>query len=549
MRDTPLYISTMSSLRGLLAELALLKWRVLGVACFMCAGLYYTMDFPGSFGMGPRGSIEAYFLSRGEAYTEEMNQSLYSVYAWPNTVLAFVGGLLIDKYLGLRVATLLFCSLAFLGSVLFWIGVATASFPLMITSRVVFGLGGESLSVAMNALVARWFGGGRVLALALGITITVSRAWNSANYLVSPRLCASHGVPSAALAGVGVSALSMLACTALFALDRYGESRGDVARQTADGNASLNLRHILTAPRQFFLLCAAGVLVYCVETPFTAVARTYYQVKFDQDETTAASYVALHQMTGAIASPLVGLLVDVTGRLAQWLLAAATAFLGIHVLLLATYTPPYVVMPLMGVAYAMLVASFWPAVPFILPVNMVGIGYGFMMAAQNLGLAVVPLIVGTILDRYTPSPPGTPWTSPAAANHVTGNSSTTAVVCGVPCGVNVTTTTAVPPGVFAPLPGLNGFRAASAMFIGGSVVAMALAALLWWLDGRRTGGVLSASPAQRTALLHRVVASRSEKAAVVATDDMASDGRVDTDSSVPCDSLEEEMLSRHAVDS
>ena len=45
---------------------------------------------------------------------------------------------------------------------------------LMLVGRVIFGLGGESMSVAQSAIVSHWFKG-KELALALGVNLSVSR--------------------------------------------------------------------------------------------------------------------------------------------------------------------------------------------------------------------------------------------------------------------------------------------------------------------------------------------------------------------------------------
>ncbi len=42
---------------------------------------------------------------------------LYSLYAWPNVILAFFGGYLIDRLFGVRIGALIFLSLVCLGQV------------------------------------------------------------------------------------------------------------------------------------------------------------------------------------------------------------------------------------------------------------------------------------------------------------------------------------------------------------------------------------------------------------------------------------------------
>jgi hypothetical protein len=49
----------------------------------------------------------------------------------------------------------------------------------------VFGLGGESVSVAQSAITARWFKGAEV-ATAFGIALSFSRIGSAANFDISP---------------------------------------------------------------------------------------------------------------------------------------------------------------------------------------------------------------------------------------------------------------------------------------------------------------------------------------------------------------------------
>jgi MFS family permease len=72
---------------------------------------------------------------------------LYSVYSYPNTVLPIFGGIFLD-IIGLRLGILVFSGILTLGQGVFMIGGYKKSFGIMIAGRVIFGLGGESLSVA-----------------------------------------------------------------------------------------------------------------------------------------------------------------------------------------------------------------------------------------------------------------------------------------------------------------------------------------------------------------------------------------------------------------
>jgi len=80
--------------------------------------------------------------------------ALYSVYSFPNIVLPFFGGLFVDKF-GLTATTLAFLSFCTLGQMLFALSATLESYPLAIVGRLIFGFGGESMSVALSTILVR----------------------------------------------------------------------------------------------------------------------------------------------------------------------------------------------------------------------------------------------------------------------------------------------------------------------------------------------------------------------------------------------------------
>ena len=52
-----------------------------------------------------------------------------------------------------------------------------------------------------------------------------------------------------------------------------------------------------------------------------------------------------------------------------------------------------------GMAYTMFASALWPSVPYLVPEKAVGIAYGVVTAVQNLGLAVVPLLVAAVYNE------------------------------------------------------------------------------------------------------------------------------------------------------
>ena len=106
------------------------------------------------------------------------------MYSYPNTVLPIFGGIFLDM-IGLRLGIMIFTTILTLGQGIFMIGGYKKSFGIMLAGRVVFGLGGESMSVAQSAIVSKWFKG-KELAMALGLNISISRLGSVVNGIVIP---------------------------------------------------------------------------------------------------------------------------------------------------------------------------------------------------------------------------------------------------------------------------------------------------------------------------------------------------------------------------
>ncbi|KAF9437129.1 hypothetical protein BGZ76_001910 [Entomortierella beljakovae] len=131
--------------------------------------------------------------------------TLYSIYSLPNTVLPFLFGSLVDKFGPQRV--LLFLNgCVCIGQTLFSIGVQNRQVWLMLVGRAIFGIGGESCSVAQASITTMYFRG-HELAFALGLNLCIARFGSVVNAIVTPWAEQLWGVPTA----VWIGTLSCLA--------------------------------------------------------------------------------------------------------------------------------------------------------------------------------------------------------------------------------------------------------------------------------------------------------------------------------------------------
>merc|ERR1719348_1817686 len=111
-------------------------------------GAFFCFDNPGALQTELKDSLN---ISTSEF------SSLYSWYSWPNVILPVIGGYLIDSVFGVRLGTIIFAAFICLGQLLLGLGASQNWFWFMKTARFLFGVGGESLNMALNTYTATWF--------------------------------------------------------------------------------------------------------------------------------------------------------------------------------------------------------------------------------------------------------------------------------------------------------------------------------------------------------------------------------------------------------
>jgi len=125
---------------------------------------------------------------------------------------------------------------------------------------------------------------------------------------------------------------------------------------------------------------------------------------------TAGKFMSIPYALAAILSPPIGTFVDRVGRRAALACGTSLTLMSVHLILALapSHTIPLWV-PLLGqgLAYALFSAVIWPSVGMVVEKKMTGTAYGIILAMQNTGLALFPLLVATIYkhseQKYIPN--------------------------------------------------------------------------------------------------------------------------------------------------
>ncbi|KAK8788969.1 hypothetical protein V5799_021255, partial [Amblyomma americanum] len=244
---------------------------VLFFLCFLAFGSYYCFDNPGAL----QSQIENVMFVRASEFS-----SLYSWYSWPNTVLCFAGGFLIDRVFGIRLGAFIFSFIIIVGQVVFAMGAFVNRFWLMQFGRFIFGVGGESLAVAQNTYSVAWFKD-KELNTVFGLQLSISRLGSTANFMTMPFLYAAVAKVYPGVTGLGVALLiaaswcvmSMLCAIVLAVLDRRAQrimGRDDAMTVCVGIRAGevVKLTDVRYFPKTFWLLCFICVSYYVTIFPF-----------------------------------------------------------------------------------------------------------------------------------------------------------------------------------------------------------------------------------------------------------------------------------------
>uniref|UniRef100_A0A4W3JN35 Lysosomal dipeptide transporter MFSD1 n=1 Tax=Callorhinchus milii TaxID=7868 RepID=A0A4W3JN35_CALMI len=331
---------------------------------------------------------------------------LYAWYSWPNVILCFFGGFLLDRVFGIRVCkTFIKRLILFCFKVIFAAGALLNIFWLMEAGRFVFGIGGESLAVAQNSYAVSWFKG-KELNLVFGLQLSMARLGSTVNMNIMGWIFSriSQMVGSESPTALGISLMigtatcifSLLCALFLGYLDRRAakilnkeqEKTGEVIKLT-------DVKHFPASLWLIFFICVG---YYVAVFPFIGLGKVFFIEKFNFSPAEASAVNSIVYIISAPASPVLGFLVDKVGKNIFWVMCAVIITLIAHMMLAFTFWNPWIAMSLLGISYSLLACALWPMVAFVVPEHQIGTAYGFMQSIQNLGLAVIAIAAGAILD-------------------------------------------------------------------------------------------------------------------------------------------------------
>ncbi|MDO4691488.1 MAG: MFS transporter [Porphyromonadaceae bacterium] len=273
----------------------------------------------------------------------------------------------------------------------------------------IFGCGCEMGGVTVSRILVKWFSG-KQLALAMGLEMAIARLGVFAVFQLSPRL-ANLGDPSIMRP---VFVVSLLLCVGLifyilysFLDKKLDEQLGGASAEEEEPFRLSDLR-LIAGSSVFWIVALLCVLFYSAIFPFQKFSTEMIANNLGVTTEVAASIFSIFPMGALFMTPIIGGLLDYYGKGATMLMAGSIMMAGCH-LIFAFYpfvpgeTVSYVVMiatiVVLGVSFSLVPASLWPSVPKLIDSKVLGSAYSAIFWVQNVGLLLVPMLIGAVLER------------------------------------------------------------------------------------------------------------------------------------------------------
>lgn len=322
--------------------------------------------------------------------------------------LLFLGGIILDKF-GIRFTGILSTVLMFGGALIKWYGVGNEfegelfGYPMQVMVAclgfAIYGVGCEIAGITVSKVIVKWFTG-HELALAMGLQVALARIGTAGALAFALPFAKSMGAVSASVGlGAAMLCIGMIAFIVYSIMDKKEDAAAAaVETEPEEGFKFSDLKYLFTN-KGFWYITLLCLMFYAGVFPFLKFATQLMVTKYGVDEELAGLIPAMLPFGTIFLTPLFGSVYDKHGKGATLMIIGSILLTLVHVIFalpLTSWVVAIVVMIILGIAFGLVPSAMWPSVPKIIPMQLLGTAYAVIFYIQNIGLGMVPILIGKV---------------------------------------------------------------------------------------------------------------------------------------------------------
>ena len=283
---------------------------------------------------------------------------------------------------------------------------------------MIFGCGCEMAGITVSRAIAKWFKG-KEMAMAMGLEMAIARIGVFAIFTMSPAVANSEMfafIPTSVVKPVFLCTVLLivgLICFLVFNImdkkfDKQLAAAGEAEEATNEEEFKIGDVKVILSSKIFWLVALLCVLYYSAIFPFQKYAVNMFENNLHLTAEEAASIFRWFPIGAALITPFLGGFLDKSGKGATMLILGAILMISCH-LVFALVLPKfpnlvlaYAAIVVLGVSFSLVPAALWPSVPKLMPERYLGSAYSLIFWVQNVGLCLVPYIIGIVLNSTNP---------------------------------------------------------------------------------------------------------------------------------------------------
>ena len=339
-----------------------------------------------------------------------------------------LAGIILDK-MGIRFTGVLSASLMVIGAAIKFVGISEwfqattfcgwldswwvsmpGSAKMASLGFMIFGCGCEMAGTTVSKAIAKWFDG-KEKALAMGLEMAIARLGVFGVMWIAPLISAKFDnsiVAPVAFCAVLVT-VGLIFYMVFCVLDRkfdaelIASGKGVPGADPEDEFKVSDIGTVLSS-KMFWIVAIMCVLYYSAIFPFQRYAPNFLETTLGIDAASAAQLFSFFPILAMILTPILAGFLDFKGKGATMLMGGAVIMIVCHLsfaFLLPAFPSKWLAVVLiatLGVSFSMVPASLWPSVTKIVDAKVLGSAYCLIFWVQNIGLCLVPLLIGKVLE-------------------------------------------------------------------------------------------------------------------------------------------------------